>query len=149
MTWDDYFMNIAMVTAMRSKDPNYKIGCVLVTDDNKIVGTGYNGMPRHPSKDNDKLIDWTARPKLMIIHAEMNAILNMTITSNGPLRAYVTDESCVDCIKHMIQAGVRKVYYLNPVPENYDNEQRKLLIKNYADVIQFIHYSPKEVVVRR
>jgi len=137
--WNNYFMEIAKATSLRSKDPNYKVGCILVSKSGKIVGTGYNGMPKHPTKNNDELIDWDKRPKLKIIHAEMNAILNSRVNeSDLPLTAYTTDESCIDCLKHLIQFGVVKIYYLNTVPEKYESEDRREMLEDYSDILENI-----------
>lgn len=140
MDWNEYFMNIALIVAKRSKDPNYKTGCVLVDEENQIISTGYNGMPNHPKADNDKLIDWSKSPKSKIIHAEMNALLKRT--RNVPCIAYNTHEPCLDCLKHMVQAGVKRVYYFRAINDNplwkdtYDDSQRLEFIKDYKGVVE-------------
>lgn len=113
--WDEYFMGIAQLSALRSKDPNTQVGACIVDDDRKVVSIGYNGMPRHI---DDNLLPWgkgegLESKYLYVCHAEMNAILN---TRNGTaLRGcslYVTLFPCNECAKAIIQVGIKEVVYL-------------------------------------
>ena len=115
INWDEYFMGIAQLSALRSKDPNTKVGACIVDNDNKVVSIGYNGMPA--GLDENQL-SWNKgegldSKYLYVCHAEFNAILN---TRNGAsLRGctlYVTLFPCNECAKAVIQTGIKKVIYL-------------------------------------
>ena len=102
ISWDEYFMGIALLSAMRSKDPNTKVGACIVDNDNKVVSIGYNGMPR---KIDESKISWNKgegldSKYLYVCHAEFNAILN---TRNGSslkgCTLYVTLFPCNECTK--------------------------------------------------
>lgn len=118
LSWDDYFMAIAKMVSLRSPDPNTKVGSVLVDAENKIRGTGYNGLPRGV---DPKDINWAREGKdelskkyIFVIHSEANTLLNASGDLNGS-RLYVSLFPCADCAKMIIQRGIKKVYYLcNP-----------------------------------
>lgn len=106
-------MALAQVTALRSKDPNTKVGAVLVNDKKRIVALGYNGMPQ----GNDEDFPWVREAKSKretkypyVIHAELNAILNSTVSVNG-VTLYVTLFPCPDCTKLVAQAGIKEIVY--------------------------------------
>lgn len=116
ISWDECFMSIAQVVAMRSKDPSSKVGAVIVDDDHKVVSLGYNGMPRHI---HDEDLTWNKNEGLdskylYVCHAEFNAILN--IRNGASLKGctlYVTLFPCNECAKALIQTGIKKVIYLD------------------------------------
>jgi len=116
ISWDEYFMGIALITAKRSKDPSSQVGAVIVDDDHKVVSIGYNGMPRHID-DND--LSWNKNEGLdnkylYVCHAEFNAILNSRNGSSVQgCTIYVTLFPCNDCAKAMIQTGIKHVIYLS------------------------------------
>mmetsp|Transcript_36830 Transcript_36830/g.115907 ORF Transcript_36830/g.115907 Transcript_36830/m.115907 type:complete len:278 (-) Transcript_36830:23-856(-) len=117
LCWDDYFMSIAFLTAMRSKDPLTQVGACIVNDLNRIIGVGYNGFPSgvpgdalpwaRESPDDDELA--TKYP--YVVHAELNAIMNKNAESCRGCRLYSTLFPCNECAKVIIQAGIRKVIY--------------------------------------
>ena len=115
INWDEYFMGIAILSSMRSKDPNTQVGACIVNPDNRIVGTGYNGLPR--GYDDDEF-DWTREGNLLeskygrIIHAEPNAIFNATTTNLKDCKIYVTLHPCHDCIKDIVQKEISEIIYL-------------------------------------
>jgi len=141
MNWNDYFMTIAKATALRSKDPKHKVGAVIVDKDNRICSTGYNGMPRLDGpRNNDSLdiIDWdNKKHKEMCIHAEMNALI---FVRGEPFKVYCTMEPCLDCLKHMIQRGIREVYFLEPMSVKWKTAIWKKFFKTYC-----IYSTDKEV----
>ena len=113
ITWDEYFMGVASLSALRSKDPNTQVGCCIVDKNNKILSVGYNGLPR--GCDDDEF-PWDREGNLLdtkypfVAHAELNAILN----SKTPLddaRLYVTLFPCNECAKAIIQACIKEVLY--------------------------------------
>lgn len=114
ISWDEYFMGIAMLAARRSKDPNTQVGACIVSDDNIIISTGYNGMPKGCSDDEypwDRVGDETKYP--YVVHAELNAILNAHGRNLQGSRLYVALFPCNECAKAIIQSGVREVLYLS------------------------------------
>ncbi len=116
ISWDEYFMGIALLSAKRSKDPSTQVGACIVDEDNKVVSIGYNGMPR---KVDESQLTWNKgegldSKYLYVCHAEFNAILN---TRNGSslkgCTVYVTLFPCNECAKAIIQVGIKKVIYLS------------------------------------
>ena len=113
ISFDNYFMNIAIEIAKRSSDPKTKVGCVIVNESNRIISTGYNGTP---SGFNDKIIDWTDRETVRnyIIHAECNAILHIDGHGHDQkknLKLYCTLSPCKECIKLIKTAGINTIYF--------------------------------------
>lgn len=114
ITWDQYFMGVAKLSAYRSKDPNTQVGACIVNNDNRIVGVGYNGLPR--GCEDDKF-PWSVREGALydtkypyVVHAELNAILNSTQKLQG-CRIYVSLFPCHECTKAIIQSGIKEVIY--------------------------------------
>ncbi|KAK1357943.1 CMP/dCMP-type deaminase domain-containing protein [Heracleum sosnowskyi] len=117
ISWDDYFMAIAFLSAERSKDPNRQVGACLVSENGVILGIGYNGFPRGCSDDK---LPWSKKSKTgdpletkypYVCHAEVNAILNTNHASAAGQRLYVTMFPCNECAKIIIQSGVSEVIY--------------------------------------
>ena len=114
ISWDEYFMGVAMLAARRSKDPNTQVGCCIVSDDNIIISTGYNGMPKGCSDDEfpwEREGEQTKYP--YVVHAELNAILNASGRDLRGSRVYVALFPCNECAKAIIQSGVKEVLYLS------------------------------------
>ena len=114
INWDEYFMSVALLAAMRSKDPNTQVGACIVGEDNRIISTGYNGFPRGCSDDEfpwDREGEETKYP--YVVHAELNAILNAGGKSLAGARVYVGLFPCNECAKAIIQAGIKEVIYLS------------------------------------
>ena len=114
ITWDEYFMGIAMLAARRSKDPSTQGGACIVSQDNIIISTGYNGMPKGCSDDEfpwDRTGEETKYP--YVVHAELNAILNANGRDLRGSKLYVALFPCNECAKAIIQSGVKEVYYLS------------------------------------
>ncbi|KAM7266364.1 hypothetical protein ACFE04_004261 [Oxalis oulophora] len=117
LSWDDYFMAIAFLSAQRSKDPNRQVGACLVNQNRVILGIGYNGFPRGCSDDQ---LPWAKKSHKgdpletkypYVCHAEVNAILNTNHASAEGQRLYVTMFPCNECAKIIIQSGVSEVIY--------------------------------------
>ena len=114
ISWDEYFMGVAQLSGMRSKDPSTQVGACIVSSDNKILSMGYNGFPNGCSdeefpweKDGDELD--TKYP--FVTHSELNAILNYRGGSLDGTKLYVTLFPCNECAKAIIQAGIKTVVY--------------------------------------
>jgi len=148
ITWDEYFMGLAHLSALRSKDPNTQVGACIVAADNKVVSIGYNGMPRGCS-DNE--FPWEREGGFLdtkyafVVHAELNAILN----SPRPVKdctLYVSLFPCNECAKAIIQSGIRKIVYES---DKYDGTEgnvasKKMLRKAGVELVQLSY----EVKVR-
>ncbi len=117
ITWDEYFMGIALLSAQRSKDNSTQVGACIVNDDKKIVSVGYNGMPVGCDDDDmpwERSADSTLDTKYpFVCHAELNAILNSSIPSLSGSTLYVTLFPCNECAKAIIQCGIKRVVYFD------------------------------------
>ncbi|MBQ1415469.1 MAG: dCMP deaminase family protein [Lachnospiraceae bacterium] len=115
ISWDEYFMGVAKLACMRSKDPNTQVGACIVSDDNKILSIGYNGLPRGCSDDefpwNRDNEDPYQNKYFYTTHSELNAILNYRGGSLEGAKLYVTLFPCNECAKAIIQTGIRTVVY--------------------------------------
>lgn len=116
ISWDDYFMAVAVLSAQRSKDPNTQVGACIVNPQLRIVGIGYNGFPSGLSDDE---LPWDREGEFLdtkypyVCHAEMNAILNSTTADLRGASLYVCLFPCNECAKLIIQVGIKKVIYLS------------------------------------
>ena len=133
ISWDEYFMGIAMLAARRSKDPNTQVGACIVSQDNIIISTGYNGMPKGCSDDifpweRDGQQDMTKYP--YVVHAELNAILNANGRDLRGSRIYVALFPCNECAKAIIQSGVKEVLYLS---DKYKDTMLNLVSKRMLE----------------
>jgi dCMP deaminase len=125
ISWDEYFMGIALLSAKRSKDPSTPVGaCIVDSKTNRILSVGYNGFPIGCSDDD---FPWERDGKPLdtkypyVVHAEMNAILNNRSASFEGNKIYTTLFPCNECTKAIIQAGIREVIYLSNKYEDTDN----------------------------
>lgn len=113
ISWDDYFMGVAHLSALRSKDPSTQVGAVIVDENKKIVGIGYNGFPSGVSDDEfpwDREGDFTESKYAYVVHAELNAILNAPRQVRG-CTLYVSLFPCNECAKAIIQSGIEEIVY--------------------------------------
>ena len=122
ITWDEYFMGVAKLAGMRSKDPNSQVGCCIVSKDNKILSLGYNGFPKGCSDDE---FPWAREGDpletkyLYVTHSELNAILNYQGESLKGAKLYVSMFPCNECAKAIIQSGIETVIYeLDKYPDS-------------------------------
>ena len=144
ISWDECFMSIAVLSSLRSKDGNTKVGACIVSDDHKVLSLGYNGMPLGVS---DEEIPWAGskenKPYLetkypYVCHAELNAILNSNHNLKGST-LYVTLFPCNECTKAVIQAGIKKVVYLS---DKYHDTDAEVAARRMLDMakIPYVHY---------
>ncbi|XP_063715964.1 deoxycytidylate deaminase-like [Symsagittifera roscoffensis] len=114
LSWDEYFMSVALLSAQRSKDPNRQVGACVVNSDNKIVSVGYNGFPVGCDDDD---FPWGKKGGFLdtkyayVCHAEMNAVVNRNTTQVKDCRIYVTLFPCNECTKLLIQSGIKEVIF--------------------------------------
>lgn len=144
ISWQDYFMGVAILAAHRSKDPSSQVGACIVSPENKIVGIGYNGFPIGCS---DELLPWAreAEDELetkypYVCHAEMNAISNTNQADIRGATIFVTLFPCNECTKLLIQRGIGKVVYLS---DKYHDSPGSQASRRMLDMVG-IPYTPFE-----
>lgn len=133
ISWDEYFMGIALLSAKRSKDPNTQVGACIVNEQNKIVGTGYNGLP---IGCNDDEFPWSKQGDFLdtkypyVCHAELNAILNNIGMDLKGCKIYTALFPCNECTKAIIQSGIKEVVYLS---DKYNGSDTSIASKKMLD----------------
>lgn len=147
LDWSDYFMATAVLAAQRSKDPVTQVGAVIVNDDKKIVGVGYNGFPQGCS-DNDfpwkKDSENSLNNKYMfVVHAEVNAILNKTSADTKGCILYVVLFPCNECAKVIIQSGFKEIVYMSDKYAHMESTIGSKLMFDAAG-IKYTKFVPKE-----
>lgn len=113
LTWDEYFMGLAHLSAKRSKDPSTQVGAVIVSREHRVVGIGYNGFPNGCSDDEfpwDREGEFGCTKYPYVVHAELNAILNSSRDLSG-CSIYVSLFPCNECAKAIIQSGISRIVY--------------------------------------
>lgn len=146
LTWDQYFMGVAMLSSQRSKDEHTQVGSCIVNQENKILSMGYNGMP---TGCNDDCMPWEREGKpletkyLYVCHAELNAILNYSGGSLKGARIYTTLFPCNECTKAIIQSGMKEVIYLS---DKYADSDSVKAAKRMFDLTGVIYraYEPRQ-----
>ena len=143
ITWDEYFMGVAKLAGMRSKDPNSQVGCCIVSKDNKILSMGYNGFPKGCSDDE---FPWAREGDpletkyLYVTHSELNAILNYQGESLKGAKLYVSMFPCNECAKAIIQSGIETVIYeLDKYPDSDSVRASKRLMD--AACVRYYKYN--------
>lgn len=136
ISWDEYFMGLAHLSALRSKDPNTQVGACIVDNEHKVVSIGYNGMPRGCDDEN---MPWQREGSFLetkyayVVHAELNAILNSP-RSLRDCTIYVSLFPCNECAKAIIQSGIKKVIYESDKYATADNVIASKKMLNEAGV---------------
>jgi dCMP deaminase len=137
ISWDEYFMGIALLSAKRSKDPSTQVGACIVNQLNKIVGIGYNGFPIGCSDEDlpwDRSGDNPNETKYpYVVHAEANAILNSTKDLHGA-RIYVGLFPCNECTKLIIQSGIKEIIYISDKYKDSDSVKASKKMLDMAGV---------------
>ncbi len=137
LSWDDYFMAVAMLSAQRSKDPNTQVGACIVNRQKRIVGVGYNGFPTGCS-DND--LPWGREGDFLdtkypfVCHAELNAVLNSLPGDLTNCIIYTALFPCNECAKVIIQAGIQEVVYLSDKYADSDASRAARILFKQAGV---------------
>lgn len=129
ISWDTYFMGVAKLSAMRSKDPSTQVGACIVSKDNKILSVGYNGAPKGFEDDEmpwDREGEFLNTKYAYVCHAELNAILNSHGANLEDSKIYVDLFPCNECAKAIIQAGIKEVIYLS---DKYSNTESNIASK--------------------
>ena len=147
ISWDEYFMGVAALSAKRSKDPSTQVGACVVNEDKRIIGIGYNGFPMG-CKDDEFPWGKEAKEYLKtkypyVVHAEPNAILNCTSSlKNSTL--YVTLFLCNECAKLIIQSGIRHVIYAS---DKYHDTESSLASRKMFDAAGITYQEMPEIVL--
>jgi dCMP deaminase len=148
LSWDEYFMGVASLSAMRSKDPSTQVGACIVNADKRIISMGYNGMPRQCS-DDEFPWDREGHPLdskyLFVCHAELNAILNSAGGSVRGCTVYTTLFPCNECAKAIIQAGITEVVYMS---DKYATTDSTLAAKKMFDTAG-VTYRPYNIANKK
>jgi dCMP deaminase len=147
LSWDQYFMGVAMLSAQRSKDPNTQVGACIVNREHKILSMGYNGMP---VGCHDDVMPWARDHEpleskyLYVCHAELNAILNYGGGSLKDAIVYVTEFPCNECAKAIIQSGIKEIIYLS---DKYADTDSTRASKKMFDMvgITYRQYQKQEI----
>ena len=147
ISWDEYFMGIALLSGERSKDPNSQVGACIVSPDNKILSIGYNGFPIGCSDDEipwDREGDFVDTKYPYVCHSELNAILNYTGSTLKQSRIYVTLFPCNECAKAIIQSGIKEVIYMS---DKYKDTDSVKVSKKMLDMagVKYTKYKSKGV----
>ncbi len=132
ISWDKYFMGVAVLSSMRSKDPSTQVGACIVNKAKRIVGIGYNGMPYGCDDDKfpwDRTGDNLDTKYPYVVHAEPNAILNSNANLEG-CTIYVTLFPCNECAKLIIQSGIKEVVYMD---DKYNGTESDIASKKMLD----------------
>ena len=143
ISWDEYFMGVALLSARRSKDPHTQVGACIVNDQNKIVGTGYNGLPIGCSDEDfpwEKNGDFLQTKYPYVCHAELNAILNNIGMNLKGCRIYTALFPCNECTKAIIQSGIVEVIYLS---DKYEGSDVSVASKRMLDTSGIAHRKVK------
>lgn len=140
MSWTSLFMNIAKLVSKRSADPKTQVGAVIVKD-NRILSIGYNG----PISGFNYDFDWTTAEKYKYcVHAEANALANAAKIGANVEGAdcYITLSPCEECIKLLIQAGIKNIYYIT----QYREFETTKLIADNTPSINLVQISENDIV---
>ncbi|MBR4462385.1 MAG: dCMP deaminase family protein [Erysipelotrichaceae bacterium] len=152
ISWEDYFMGLAHLSALRSKDPNTQVGACIIDSENKVVSIGYNGMPRGC---NDDEFPWEREGGFLdtkyafVVHAELNAILNSP-RSVKDCTLYVSLFPCNECAKAIIQSGIRKIVYESDKYAGTEGNiaSKKMLEKAGVELVQMDHEISVDLEIR-
>ena len=151
ISWDEYFMGLALLSSYRSKDPNTQVGCCIVGKDNRILSVGYNGFP---SGCDDDEFPWEREGGSSydtkynyVCHAELNAILNHKGPSLDNAKLYVSLFPCNECTKALIQVGIKEVIYLDDKYGDTTGTQASKKMLKLAGV-KFRQYDGKNVEIK-
>lgn len=150
LTWDEYFMGLAILSKERSKDPNTQVGACIVDYNKKIVSIGYNGAPIN---FNDDILPWNREGDFIntkyayVCHSELNAILNCQRSVKDCI-LYVTLFPCNECAKVIVQSGIKEIIYLS---DKYNNTEANIVSKKILDTcgIKYRQYKKnnKEIII--
>ncbi len=151
ISWDEYFMGIALLSAHRSKDPNTRVGACIINEHNNIIGIGYNGFPKGC---HDDVLPWSRKAEHpndtkypYVVHAEANAILNSTKNLHGS-KLYVALFPCNECAKLIIQSGIKEIVYLSDkYKESHSTQASKRMLGLAGVALKKLDMSEKQILL--
>jgi len=151
LTWTEYFITIAQVCSLRSKDPNTQVGVVIVNKNKEIIATGYNGLPwgcnddNYPWENNQK--NWLETKYPYVVHAEANAIIHARQACHG-FSLYTTLFPCCECAKLIIQAGIKQIFYSS---DKHNKKEEVMAAKRMLKdaTIEYILITAPKIVVEK
>ena len=127
LSWEEYFMTLALVASMKSKDPSTQVGAVIVDNKSKkVISSGYNGFPRY--LDDSQIPQTRPEKYLYVVHAELNAILHAERELHD-CTLYATVFPCSECMKAVIQSGIKTIVYFNDLSGDNWDEPKKAAMK--------------------
>lgn len=143
LSWDEYFMGLAHLSAKRSKDPSTQVGAVIVSSEHRVVGIGYNGFPNGCDDDDfpwDREGEFSDTKYPYVVHAELNAILN-SITSLKGCSIYVSLFPCNECAKAIIQSGISRIVYESDKYASTDGTiaSKRMLTASGVELVQLAY----------
>lgn len=150
LSWDEYFMAVAILSAERSKDPNTQVGACIADNNNKIVGVGFNGFPKGCSDDD---LPWGREGSFLetkyayVCHAELNSILNSISKNLEGARLYVALFPCNECAKVIIQTGIKEIIFLSDKYSDTNAVKASKIMFNMAGVT-YRKFSPKRKIIK-
>lgn len=136
ISWDAYFMGVAKLSSLRSKDPATQVGACIINQDKRIIAIGYNGLPRGLDDNNfnwAKDGEYTETKYPYVVHAEANAILNAT-TNLKDSTLYVTLFPCNECMKLIAQSGIKEIVYMSNKDQGKDFNQASIKMMHAAGI---------------
>lgn len=146
LNWDEYFMLQAMMASFKSKDPNTKVGCVFVDDNNHQLSMGYNGQIAGIDETkipwgNVKSVPLDQQKYAYVVHSEANAILHAKASLEGS-RCYVTLFPCHECAKMMATVKIKEVVYLS--------DKYKVTVENHISkkIFEMSNITYREIQLR-
>lgn len=150
LNWDEYFMGLAILSSLRSKDPSTIVGACIVDNNHKILSMGYNGAPIGFS---DEDMPWNREGNFIdtkyayVCHSELNAILNARGINLTDSTIYVTLFPCNECAKAIIQSGIKRVIYLS---DKYNNTEQNIVAKKLFDKcgVEYLEYKRNDKVIK-
>lgn len=136
LNWDQYFLGVAKLSAMRSKDPSTQVGACIVGEDNRILSIGYNGTPNGYADEDfpwDREGNRLDTKYLYVCHAEMNAIINYRGSRKELENAkiYVDMFPCNECAKIIIQSGIKEVIYSKTYDYDHHSDEMEASIRMF------------------
>lgn len=148
LSWNEYFIGVAQLAALRSRDTNTQVGACIVNN-NKIISTGYNGLPRTCDEcglPTNREGEWLDTKYPYVVHAELNAILNAPTTNLKNCKIYVTLFPCCECAKAILQSGIKEVYYIeNKHPNDDTYIAAKILFEKSNILVQKLEKTLKNI----
>ncbi len=156
LSWEEYFMGVAILSSMRSKDPHNQIGaCIVDEESHRILSIGYNGLPRYMDDDTFDWLSTGEQTRILknikdyyVVHAERNAVLNYrgSMQDLEGKTLYVTWFPCTECTKEIIQVGIKKIVYLRMYSKKELVDISKIMLHRAG--VELVEYNSEREISR-